>query len=206
MHRHHIIPKHQGGSDEESNIELLTESEHALAHKKLYEQFGKWEDWLAWQGLAGLLDKQEIVKLSQVNGAKKSLELYGNPWTGRQSVANFAVNSTNQQKAVEAARSETSIQKRKATMAKNGHQQGAKNTMYMTAMYRNEHGELKRFKRDQQPEGWRLSTAVADEKKDKTNNAYGRSWYHDDSKKNYFLKRDDSLITSLNLSKGRITA
>jgi len=34
-HRHHIIPKHMGGSDNEENIELLTIQQHAEAHKKL---------------------------------------------------------------------------------------------------------------------------------------------------------------------------
>jgi DNA modification methylase len=43
-HKHHIIPKHQGGSDDPSNLVELTVEEHALAHKLLYEQYGKWED------------------------------------------------------------------------------------------------------------------------------------------------------------------
>lgn len=78
-HIHHIIPKHAGGTDEESNLVELTIEEHAEAHKKLYEEYGKWEDFLAWQGLAGLKSKEELVKelLSQAGkkgGASRSKE------------------------------------------------------------------------------------------------------------------------------------
>lgn len=49
-HTHHIIPKHMGGSDDPSNLIELTIQEHAEAHKKLYEMYGKEEDKLAWYG------------------------------------------------------------------------------------------------------------------------------------------------------------
>ena len=61
-HRHHIIPKHMGGLDDPSNIVKLTIKEHALAHKKLYEKYGKKEDYLAWKGLSGNISKEEILK------------------------------------------------------------------------------------------------------------------------------------------------
>lgn len=58
---HHIIPKHMGGTDDESNLVELTVEEHAEAHRKLYEEHGLIEDYLAWQGLAGLMSKEQIV-------------------------------------------------------------------------------------------------------------------------------------------------
>jgi len=70
-HKHHIIPKHLGGSDEESNLVELTIEEHAEAHKKLYEEHGRWEDKLAWQGLAGLMTKEEMVKYMLSESGKK---------------------------------------------------------------------------------------------------------------------------------------
>lgn len=62
MHRHHIKPKHAGGTDDPSNIVHLTAEEHALAHKELYEKYGRWQDKLAYEGLLGLKDKEEIVR------------------------------------------------------------------------------------------------------------------------------------------------
>ena len=48
MHRHHIIPKHMGGTNDEWNLTApITVEEHALAHKKLYEIYGKPQDYIA---------------------------------------------------------------------------------------------------------------------------------------------------------------
>lgn len=61
-HKHHIVPKHMGGTDDPENIIELTIEEHAEAHRLLWEQYGKKQDWLAWKGLLGLVSKQEITK------------------------------------------------------------------------------------------------------------------------------------------------
>ena len=60
-HLHHIIPKHMGGNDELENLIELTVEEHAEAHKKLWDQYGLWQDYLAWQGLAKLMTREELV-------------------------------------------------------------------------------------------------------------------------------------------------
>jgi hypothetical protein len=52
-HKHHIIPKHMGGTDDPSNLIELTVAEHAEAHLKLYEQYGHWQDEIAWKALSG---------------------------------------------------------------------------------------------------------------------------------------------------------
>ena len=70
-HIHHIIPKHMGGTDDPSNLIELTIEEHAEAHRKLYEEHGHWEDKLAWQGLAGLISKEELVKQLLSEAGKK---------------------------------------------------------------------------------------------------------------------------------------
>ena len=59
--KHHIIPKHIGGTDNPSNIVELSVEEHALAHKKLYEEHGRWQDKIAWKGLAKLIGQEEIL-------------------------------------------------------------------------------------------------------------------------------------------------
>jgi hypothetical protein len=70
-HKHHIIPKHMGGTDDPSNLVELTVEEHAQAHKELFEKYGHKEDELAWKGLSAMLSKEEIIKtLLQENGRK----------------------------------------------------------------------------------------------------------------------------------------
>lgn len=51
-----------GGTDESSNLIELSITEHAEAHKKMWDEHGKWEDYFAWQGLSGLMTKEQIVK------------------------------------------------------------------------------------------------------------------------------------------------
>ena len=65
-HIHHIIPRHMGGSDDPSNLIELTREEHAQAHLKLYEQFGKKEDLGAYYLLTGQTD--EAAKISSSLG------------------------------------------------------------------------------------------------------------------------------------------
>lgn len=70
-HRHHIKPKHSGGTDEAENIVILTIEEHAEAHRILYEKEGKMEDYLAWRGLTGMIGKEEIIKkIMEENGRR----------------------------------------------------------------------------------------------------------------------------------------
>ena len=61
-HNHHIIPTHAGGTDDPENLVRLTTAEHAEAHRLLYEEHGRWQDKLAWQGLSGRIGKEEIIK------------------------------------------------------------------------------------------------------------------------------------------------
>ena len=51
-----------GGSNSKDNLVELSIEEHADAHKKLWEKYGHQEDYLAWQGLSGLMTKEELVK------------------------------------------------------------------------------------------------------------------------------------------------
>lgn len=65
-----------GGADDSDNLVELTIEEHAEAHKKLYEQYGRWQDYLAWQGLSGMMDKQELIRqmlsIAGKEGARKA--------------------------------------------------------------------------------------------------------------------------------------
>jgi len=43
-HKHHIIPRHMGGTNDLSNLIELSVADHAEAHRLLYENHGKYED------------------------------------------------------------------------------------------------------------------------------------------------------------------
>jgi|DEB0MinimDraft_3_1074331.scaffolds.fasta_scaffold20521_4 hypothetical protein len=81
-HTHHIIPKHAGGTDDPSNLVQLTVEEHAEAHRRLYEEYGRWQDKLAWQGLAGMVGREEIIKEIQRENGRKVGRLSSKPTLG----------------------------------------------------------------------------------------------------------------------------
>lgn len=82
-HKHHIIPRHAGGSDDSSNLVELTIEDHAEAHRLLYIEHGRWEDRLAWLGLSGQIGKEEILsEIYKQNGLKLSEFSKNNPRTG----------------------------------------------------------------------------------------------------------------------------
>lgn len=83
-HKHHIIPRHMGGSDDATNLIELTVEEHAEAHRILYEEYGYLQDKLAWMGLSGLISTAEIVHTLQSEGMRGSKNpMYGKPAPNR---------------------------------------------------------------------------------------------------------------------------
>ena len=59
-HQHHIIPKHMGGTNEPTNLYECSVEEHAELHLALYLEHGYREDWLAFNGLSGQIQTQDI--------------------------------------------------------------------------------------------------------------------------------------------------
>ena len=74
-HSHHIIPKHAGGTDSPDNLVRLTLEEHIEAHRKLYEEYGRWQDKSAYQALSGIIGNEEVIRLTQVEGGRKAGKL-----------------------------------------------------------------------------------------------------------------------------------
>ena len=60
-----------GGTDDPSNLVELTPEEHAEAHRVLCEEHGRWQDRVAWIGLAGLATKAEHVAMLLSEAGKK---------------------------------------------------------------------------------------------------------------------------------------
>lgn len=79
-HWHHIIPRHMGGTDDPSNLVELTVEEHAEAHRKLYEEQGHWQDYVAWQGLAKLNENFDAAKEAIKFGGKKGAKISNDKW------------------------------------------------------------------------------------------------------------------------------
>jgi hypothetical protein len=61
-HKHHIIPKHAGGIDDESNYVKLSLSEHSIAHFLRYLEFGETPD---------------LTSSKMLSGQSKSISSYG---------------------------------------------------------------------------------------------------------------------------------
>ena len=98
-HKHHIIPKHAGGTDDPSNLVELTTEEHAEAHRVLFEQYGRWQDYYAWQGLSGQMGKEDLIKRIQsiANSKPKSEETkrkMSKAFTGRKYSKEFCENAS----------------------------------------------------------------------------------------------------------------
>jgi hypothetical protein len=70
-HTHHIIPKHMGGTDDPSNLIQLSIEEHAEAHRKLYEEHGNEWDRIAWLGLSGQIDMDEVKQLAIIEAGRQ---------------------------------------------------------------------------------------------------------------------------------------
>ena len=82
-HLHHIIPRHMGGTDDASNLIELTVQEHAEAHLKLFEQYGKTEDLCAYYMLSGKNTDPEFIRARASLGGKavsKKRKEFGIPW------------------------------------------------------------------------------------------------------------------------------
>lgn len=64
-----------GGSNDPSNIKLVTIEEHAEEHRLLYEKHGKWQDFVAWKMLSGWMTAPEASFIKRRMGALKGSEV-----------------------------------------------------------------------------------------------------------------------------------
>ncbi len=60
-----------GGDDSAENLVELTIEEHAAAHQKLYEEYGRWQDYVAWQGLSKLDQNFDAARQAMIAGGRK---------------------------------------------------------------------------------------------------------------------------------------
>lgn len=65
--KHHILPKHMGGGDEDSNIVKLTYRQHIFAHRVLWKAYGKPQDLKAYMLMSGM-ESDERLAHQRANG------------------------------------------------------------------------------------------------------------------------------------------
>jgi len=70
-HKHHIIPKYMGGSDEPENLVEVTVTQHAMFHYCNYQLWGNEEDSIAWRCLSGQITIDEAKLEAIALGSKK---------------------------------------------------------------------------------------------------------------------------------------
>lgn len=207
MHKHHIIPRHMGGTDNPENLIELSVEDHAEAHRILFEQHGHWEDYVAWQGLAGLISKEDLIRKIQSEAAKAKIEKYGNPFSGIRTWGNFLINEEFRKQVSSLANSPEAIAKKKKTMAERNHQQDFRNSQFGKVWCVDKNAvdlhDKKMYAKDKIPDGFITTTEWRELRKDKQNSAYGKHWYND-GMKNYYLKPDSNLIDKLKLEKRRL--
>ena len=167
-HRHHIVPRHMGGTDDPSNLVDLTVEQHAEAHRLLYEEHGKEEDRLAWLGLSGQIGKEEIIRKQKLIGAQKGgtvaqqkhgkrlvenlRQVQRHLWKHDKEYRNKQFENLKQMR--EKAQSPEARKKQKETLWKNNHQQGERNSQYGTMWITNGTNNKKLKKSEPIPDGW----------------------------------------------------
>lgn len=173
-HTHHIIPRHAGGTDDPSNLIELTVEEHAEEHRKLWEQYGREEDRIAWLSLSGQITKKEACllgyKLGRNNSNKKLEEIYGPEWRKIISKKGNEIASIKGTRYVlspeelalgrNKSLSLESKRKRLETFSKIEHQKGEKNSQYGTIWITNGETNKKIKFSDNIPYGWNKGRIV----------------------------------------------
>ena len=173
-HKHHIIPRYKGGSDEPTNLVEVSITQHAMYHFCNYQLWGNAEDYVAWRGLSGQISEQEFLVEKLKIFSQKGLEIIKKrreedpefsemikrnqkeSWNKNRE-KNLEKILSQQPLAVEAARTPENIEKKKRSLALINHQQGDKNSQYGTIWITNgtKEGSYRINKTDPIPEGFR---------------------------------------------------
>ena len=77
-----------GGTNDPDNLIELSVEEHAAAHRTLYEQYGKNEDLLAWQGLTASIGQEDLLMEKARIGGKNNTKPKTEEHKRKLSVAN----------------------------------------------------------------------------------------------------------------------
>ena len=87
-HKHHIIPKHFGGSDDPSNLVEVSVEEHANLHLALYLEHGRWQDAYAAWFLCGRMGEVERIRCMKLVENNKTNNPMKDPKVAQKSAEN----------------------------------------------------------------------------------------------------------------------
>jgi len=82
-HKHHIIPRYEGGTNLQENLVELSTVQHAMWHYAEWTRKKDQRDYLAWKCLSGQIGKEEIQSIkSKIGYAKMKRLLENKPHPG----------------------------------------------------------------------------------------------------------------------------
>lgn len=154
-HKHHIMPRYRGGSDDPSNLVEVSVVQHAMWHFCNYQLWRDDRDKLAFLALSGKVGKEDIeLEKSRIGaklGNKRFLEKMKDPYfremllqkqRERFNDPEFKKKNAEhlrsiQHIAAEAAKNLDAILKKKKTLKRINHQKGEKNSQYGTRWIHN---------------------------------------------------------------------
>lgn len=147
IHKHHIIPRYMGGTDDEENLVKVTIAQHAMFHYCNYQLWNNMEDYVAWRGLSGQISEAEFIVEKQkifgkIGSNRLREKLKNNPQLQKE-IKQKQIESWNKNRekhiektkiyqplGVEAARTPEARKKQKEKLKEINHQQGESNSQY----------------------------------------------------------------------------
>jgi hypothetical protein len=179
MHKHHIIPRYMGGTDDENNLVEVTITQHAMFHYCNYQLWNNVEDYVAWRGLSHQISEAEFLVekfkiFGKIGNDRLREKLKNNPQL-REEIKQKQIESWNknrekhiektklyQPKGVEASKTPEARKRQKQKLKEIKHQQGQKNSQYGTVWIFNlDLKENKKISKNEKiPDGWDVGRIV----------------------------------------------
>ena len=73
IHKHHIKPQYEGGSNDPSNLVLLTPLQHAMWHYAEWTRKGNWQDKLAFKSLVAQIRPGDVALETEIKEIRDQL-------------------------------------------------------------------------------------------------------------------------------------
>jgi hypothetical protein len=73
IHKHHIKPQYEGGSNDPSNLVLLTPLQHAMWHYAEWTRKGNWKDKLAFKSLVAQIRPGDVALETEIKEIRDQL-------------------------------------------------------------------------------------------------------------------------------------